>query len=132
MSDSGDMTMISPSTHSAGLSVRKAQATNSSNDTGPGGGAGSSSATVPGGCVLMSIPHRVAASTVDSAALLLDVVDQDVLAQSVRLGIEGPAAVQLGHLLDELLQSLAGVEHEGRDDDAVAGAAQHLAQCRPV
>src|SRR5579884_4262059 len=61
---------------------------------------------------------------------LLDEVDQDVVPQGLRGGEEGPALVELGQLLHEVLQVAGGIEHEGVDADALAGAAGHLGEGR--
>src|SRR5579884_1369785 len=60
--------------------------------------------------------------------LARDVVDQDVLAQAFRRDEEGPALVDPGHLVHELGQVGTPLQHEGVDDDPVAGAVPDLAQ----
>src|SRR5437588_69212 len=62
--------------------------------------------------------------------LLLDEVDQHVVAQRLGGGEEGPAPVELGQPLDEGLQIAGGVEHEGVDADPLPGAAGHLGEGR--
>src|SRR5438445_12916758 len=62
------------------------------------------------------------------ALLAADVVDQDVLAQPVGRDEERPSFVDARHLVDELCQVWTALEHEGVDNDAVAGAAPNFAQ----
>src|SRR6059036_3158025 len=59
-------------------------------------------------------------------ALLRDVVDQQVLAQPIRAGVERAPLVDARHALDEGAQARAVVEHERVDDDAAAGDALDL------
>ena len=54
-------------------------------------------------------------------------VDEHVLTERVGRGEEGAAAVEPGHLLDEVAQCGRRIEHERVDTDAVAGAPCHLA-----
>ena len=70
------------------------------------------------------------AAFVCSERLLLDEVDEHVVAEGLGRGEERPAPVHLGELLDERPQVAGGVEHERVDADALAGAARHLAQRR--
>src|SRR5207342_3215062 len=59
----------------------------------------------------------------DVAALVADVVDQDVLAEAVGAREERAALVDAGQLLDELREHPALLEHERVDGDAFARAA---------
>lgn len=56
----------------------------------------------------------------------VEVVNQQVLAEVVPVGIEGATVVDLRHLIDEGNHPIVIIEHEGVDSDAVAGAALHL------
>src|SRR6476646_1582940 len=58
--------------------------------------------------------------------LLLDEVDQHVVAEGLGRREERPALVQLRELLDETLEAAVGIEHERVDPDPVLGAAGHL------
>src|SRR3990172_1911509 len=58
-----------------------------------------------------------------AAPLVADVIHEHVLAEALRRGEEGAAAVDLRHLLDERRQHRAPLEHEGVDGDALARAA---------
>src|SRR5437773_12435541 len=49
-------------------------------------------------------------SSGDALALLADVVDQDVLAQVLRLDVKGTAAVDTAHQVDELRQVPGALE----------------------
>src|SRR3989441_10945331 len=71
-----------------------------------------------------TIPSSLRVS--DALALLRHVVDQQVLAQPVRAGVERAPLVDARHALDEGAQARAVVEHEGVDDDAAAGDAPEL------
>src|SRR3990172_4722776 len=62
------------------------------------------------------------------APLVADVVHEHVLAEALRRGEEGAAAVDLRHLLDEGRQHRAPLEHEGVDGDALARAALDLSE----
>src|SRR5437870_12078805 len=73
-----------------------------------------------------SLPSSLRVS--HALALLRDVVDQQVLAQAVRAGVERAPLVDARHALDEGAQTRAVVEHEGVDDDAAAGDALDLLQ----
>src|SRR5262245_33799997 len=64
----------------------------------------------------------------DPPLLLRDVVDEEVLAEPVGPGIEGPPLVDARHALDERPEARAVVEHEGVDDDPPAGDALDLFQ----
>src|SRR5438445_1296020 len=64
----------------------------------------------------------------DRAALVADVVDQDVLAQAIGAGEERAALVDAGQLLDELRQHAALLEHERIDGDPLARAALDFLQ----
>src|SRR2546422_11493446 len=64
----------------------------------------------------------------DVAALVADVVDQDVLAEAVGAGEERAALVDAGQLLDELREHPALLEHERVDGDALARAALDFLQ----
>src|SRR5437660_5077172 len=64
----------------------------------------------------------------DRAALVADVVDQDVLAQAIGAGEERAALVDAGQLLDELRQHPALLEHERVDRDPLARAALDFLQ----
>src|SRR5262245_63424824 len=64
----------------------------------------------------------------DRAALVADVVDQDVLAEAVGAREERAALVDAGQLVDELREHLALLEHEGVDRDALARAALDFLQ----
>src|SRR5207237_8202765 len=68
-----------------------------------------------------SIPSSLRVS--HALALLRDVVDQQVLAQAVRAGVEPAPLVDARHALDVSAQTRAVVEHEGVDVDAAAGCA---------
>src|SRR5256712_4701733 len=71
-----------------------------------------------------TIPSSLRVSA--ALALLRNVVDQQVLAQPVRAGVERAALVDARHALDEGAETRAVVEHEGVDDDAAAGDALDL------
>src|SRR6266705_6942429 len=73
-----------------------------------------------------TIPSSLRAS--HALALLRHVVDEQVLAEPVRAGVERAALVDARHALDEGAQTRAVVEHEGVDDDAAAGDALNLLQ----
>src|SRR5438046_10603209 len=68
-----------------------------------------------------SIPSSLRAS--HALALLRHVVDEQVLAEPVRAGVERAALVDARHALDEGAQPRAVVVHEGVGDDAAAGDA---------
>src|SRR6478672_6166501 len=59
----------------------------------------------------------------DGPPLGADEVDEHVLAEAIGGREEGAAPVDPGHLLDERGESVALLQHEGVDGDAVAGAA---------
>ena len=56
------------------------------------------------------------------------VVDEDVLAETFGLDIEGAAGVDLGHLVHEVHEVMPPREHERVDRDALARAAHDLPQ----
>ena len=58
----------------------------------------------------------------------LEVVDEQVLAETVRTRVERPPLVDAGHALDEGPQARAVVEHERVDGDPAPGDALDLAQ----
>src|SRR3990172_6651505 len=60
--------------------------------------------------------------------LVGDVVHEDVLAQLIRRGVEDATLVDLRHLVDELLQVVVAVQHEGVDGDALLCAPLHFLQ----
>src|SRR5262249_2571685 len=64
----------------------------------------------------------------DAAALVADVVDEDVLAEAIRASEEGSALVDAGQLIDELREHPALLEHERVDGNALARAALHFLQ----
>src|SRR5438309_5417729 len=64
----------------------------------------------------------------DRAALVADVVDQNVLAEAIGAREERAALVDAGQLLDELRQHPALLEHERVDGDPLARAALDLLQ----
>ena len=69
-----------------------------------------------------------AAAAAAQGATLLDEVHQDVVTERLRRREEGPTPVHLGQALHERLEVAVGVEHEGVDADAVAGAAGDFSQ----
>src|SRR5437764_3631495 len=60
-------------------------------------------------------------------AAVLDVVDDEVVAEAVRVGEKDPAAVEPGQTLDEGRDDGLGVEHKRVDRDSVVRAARDLA-----
>src|SRR5581483_7335635 len=75
-------------------------------------------------------PHRGRAGLLplDVLALVLHVVDEDVLPQLVGGRVEHAALVDLGDLVHELLQVVVAVEHEGVDGDVLLRRALHFLQ----
>ena len=59
----------------------------------------------------------------DGPRLAVHVIHQEILPQVVRRGEVRFSAAQLGHLLDELHESVIAGEHEGVDQDSLALAA---------
>src|SRR5262245_64203473 len=66
----------------------------------------------------MALPHR--------APAVPKVVDEDGVPQVVRGAVVGPAAVDLGQLVDESDQCWIVGQHERRDDDLVPAAVRRL------
>lgn len=60
--------------------------------------------------------------------LVLDEVDEHIVTQSFRCGEKSTALVDLGEPLNELPQTTIGIEHEGVNDDSVAGALHDFSQ----
>lgn len=60
--------------------------------------------------------------------LVLNEVDEHIVAQSFRGGEKGTAFIDLCEPLNELPQTTIGIEHEGVNDDSVAGALHHFSQ----
>ena len=58
------------------------------------------------------------------------VIHQDVLAQTLRRGVEDPAPVEARHLIDEVDEVRVSLQHKDVDDDALLRATSHLAQRR--
>src|SRR5437764_6601765 len=65
---------------------------------------------------------------VDPLALVVHVVDEDVLPETVGGGVEGAAAVDLRHLVHEVGQVAAALHHERIDRDVFAGTPADLAR----
>ena len=57
-----------------------------------------------------------------------EVVDEQVLTQTIRSRVEGAASVDAGEIVDKAAQHRAVVEHEGVDRDPLAGYALGLFQ----
>ena len=57
---------------------------------------------------------------------LIEIVDEDVVAQPFGIGEEGAAAVDSGDVVDEAHQAVAPFEHERVDAQAFAGAAAYF------
>ena len=76
-------------------------------------------------------PQGISAGSTPSKHLsfVVQKVDQHVVAQVLWGRKEGPSAVQLAHLFDELTEVRIRVEHEGVDDDVLFGTQHHLTQC---
>src|ERR1700728_1483284 len=53
-------------------------------------------------------------------------IDEEVVAERLGRRVKRATTIDRGHLLDERAQSPGLVENEGVDDDALAGAAEHL------
>ena len=54
------------------------------------------------------------------------VVHQDVFTKIFAAAVEGTAAIDAGHPIDEVDQLIAVLQHEGVDDDAFLRAATHF------
>src|SRR5690606_1238372 len=80
------------------------------------------------GVSLTPVPATPVMRASDLLALLGEVVDEQVLAEPVGARVEGAAAVDAGHALDERAEARAVVEHEGVDGDAEARDPFHLLQ----
>src|SRR5919198_3225801 len=64
----------------------------------------------------------------NSFGLLSQVVDQDVIAEALRVGEKRATAVDAGDVVDEAHEPVAPLEHEGVDPQALAGTAAYLEQ----
>src|SRR5829696_1105145 len=71
---------------------------------------------------------RVSRSSGHELALVGDVVDQDIFAEAIRRGDEDATRVDPHQIIYELHHVRRALEHEGIDGDAVARAADDLAQ----
>ena len=76
----------------------------------------------------LSSKNSIALRSPDALALVGDVIDHDVVADLVRRGVEDPAGIQAGKLVDETAAIKIGAEHEGVDLDAALRAAPDLFQ----
>lgn len=56
----------------------------------------------------------------NSFAYMRQVIDQEVFSQSIRPGEKGPSLIEVRHLLDELFQNRAVVQHKGVDSYSLA------------
>ena len=52
-----------------------------------------------------------------------EIIDEQILAETVGAGVEGAAFVDAGQVVDEAAENRAVIEHEGIDGDAFAGQA---------
>ena len=64
----------------------------------------------------------------DQAALVVDEVHEDVVAQVLVGREERPSTIHLRYLLDKVLQIVGDIEHEGIDPDVFSRALRNLGE----